>query len=291
MTAAPQKPWRRLSMGLRTLLSRRPQGFFIPYRHAGDGAVQGRDAYPELGAWLAAHEDDFTDLLAAMRALAPAFQAIPGDGPPPGARWGQAWFPPLDAAALYTLIRARQPERIVEVGSGHSTRFAARAIADAGHGTRLTCIDPAPRAALDGLKIEWRRGTLQSVGLAPFDDLAPGDMLLIDSSHISMPGTDVDLLFGRVLPRLCSGVLVQIHDIVLPDGYPADWAWRAYNEQPAVAALVAGGGWRPVWSSHYVATRMAAELADHPVAALPRAAEARDTALWLTKTGPPLVAP
>jgi len=50
------------------------------------------------------------------------------------------------------------------------------------------------------------RQTVQGVGLAPFSLLAGGDILFIDSSHILMPGTDVDILFNHVLPGLRRGV-------------------------------------------------------------------------------------
>ena len=57
-----------------------------------------------------------------------------------------------------------------------------------------------------------------------------------NSSHILMPGSDVDILFNRVLPRLPAGALVHIHDIFLPFDYPAIWGWRNYNEQQGVRA-------------------------------------------------------
>ena len=53
-----------------------------------------------------------------------------------------------------------------------------------------------------------------------------------------MPGSDVDLLLNRVLPRLPAGVLVHIHDIFLPFDYPPIWGWRAYNEQQGVLPLL-----------------------------------------------------
>src|SRR6185503_4717515 len=61
-----------------------------------------------------------------------------GFEPPPAPRWNQDWFPRLDAAAAYAMVRITQPRRIVEVGSGHSTRFLARAVADGGLATRIT---------------------------------------------------------------------------------------------------------------------------------------------------------
>ena len=47
-------------------------------------------------------------------------------------------------------MRETKPARIVEVGSGHSTRFMARAVRDGGLATAITAIDPAPRADIEG---------------------------------------------------------------------------------------------------------------------------------------------
>jgi len=77
--------------------------------------------------------------------LAPELEAIGADRPPQP-RWDQDWFPRLDAAAAYAIVRKTQPRRIVEVGSGHSTRFLARAVADGKLETEITAIDPQPRA-------------------------------------------------------------------------------------------------------------------------------------------------
>ena len=82
-------------------------------------------------------------------------------------------------------------------------------------------------------------------------------MLLIDSSHVAVPGSDVDQLLNTVLPELATGVLVHLHDIFLPDRYPADWTWRGYNEQVAVGCLLQGGGYAVRLASHYLATRHA----------------------------------
>ncbi len=180
-------------------------------------------------------------------------------------------------------MRELRPARIVEIGSGHSTRFLARAVADERCPTRITAIDPAPRATLDGLPIEVVRATVQDAGSAPFKGLAAGDIVFIDSSHILMPGTDVDLLFNGVLPTLPRGVHVHVHDVYLPDGYPADWAWRGYNEQNAAALLFASGAYRLRWSSHYAMTRMAADVAGSGLDRLPLVAGARETSLWLVK--------
>ena len=233
---------RRLALGLATLLGIRRRGFFIPYRYADQIPEAGRlPPYPALAARLAAGAPAMAEVLDWIDGYAADLDVIGSAAartPPPAPRWDQDWFPRLDAAVAYTLVRRLKPSRIVEIGSGHSSRFLARAITDAGLATRHTAIDPAPRAVLQGLALELMRCTLQDAGLAPFEALEPGDFLVVDSSHILMPGSDVDVLLGRILPLLPAGVVVHFHDIFLPDDYPADWAWRGYNEQNAILPLL-----------------------------------------------------
>ena len=274
---------RRLGFGLLTLGGLRRRGFFIPYRYADQVPPRAeRTGYAALVPIFAAAEPDFSALLHRMGSFAEAFAAISGNTPPEP-RWNQDWFPRLDAAAAYVLVRENRPRRIVEVGSGHSTRFLSRAIRDGGRSTELTAIDPAPRAAFEGLPVTLLRATLQEAGTTHFATLEGGDMLFIDSSHILMPGTDVDILFNRVMPALPSGVLVHIHDIFLPDDYPPEWEWRGYNEQLGVAALLQGSGYRLVWASHYAATRMAEQIAASPAGRLPLKSGAHEASLWLRK--------
>ena len=274
---------RRLAFGLSTLLGIKKRGFFIPYRYADQiEADSARRVYDALEPYFRAAEPDFVALMAAMDRYSAALNAIGGE-PPPAPRWNQDWFPRLDAAAAYVLVRETRPRRIVEVGSGHSTRFLARAIRDGGLATEFTTIDPAPRADIERTGAAILRKPVQDAGMEPFLGLAAGDMLLIDSSHILMPGTDVDFLLNRIVPALPSGVRLHIHDILLPDAYPAEWEWRGYNEQLGVAALIQGGGFRILWSSHYAATRMAPVVATSAAGALELKAGAHEASLWLMK--------
>ena len=275
--------WRRLRMGLTTVLGLGRQGFFIPYRHADAMPRAGfRARFPAIEARFRAAAPSFLTWLDAIDALAADLSAI-GEAAAPAPRWGQMWFPRLDAAMAYTLLRKVRPRRVVEVGSGHSTRFLARAVADGGFKCQITCIDPAPRASIAGLAVERIDQTLSAPGLEAFANLQAGDVVFIDSSHILMPGSDVDLLLNQVLPSLAKGVLVHVHDIFLPDDYPAAWAWRGYNEQQGVAALLAGGGFRPIFSSRYVITRMAPRFAASAAAKLPFVPGSFEASLWLLK--------
>jgi len=275
---------RRIRLGLSTILGFGKRGFFIPYRYADRVPSRAdRGPYEALEPTFAEAAPTFAALLKSMAPYADAFRAI-GGAPPPEPRWDQDWFPRLDAAALYVLMREARPRRIVEIGSGHSTRFMGRAARDGGLSTEIVSIDPEPRADIQGTGATIIRNTVQGAGLTPFDGLSEGDILFIDSSHILMPGTDVDLLFNHVLPKLKRGVMVHIHDVFLPDDYPPEWDWRGYSEQLGVATLIQGGAYRLLWSSHYAVTRMPVAIAGSVVRTLPLMDGAKEASLWLVKT-------
>jgi hypothetical protein len=181
------------------------------------------------------------------------------------------------------MVRRFKPGRIVEVGSGHSTRFLARAAADGGIGTRLTAIDPAPRATLSGLAIDLLPVRVQDADRAPFARLQSGDFLVIDSSHKMAPGSDVELLVERVLPALPPGVYVHFHDIFLPGEYPESWAWRRYSEQAAVAALLSRGGYSILFASAWVLMARRDLLRVGVLSRLALLPGAIESSLWLRK--------
>jgi predicted O-methyltransferase YrrM len=277
------KRGRRLRLGLSTLFGLGKRGFFIPYRYADQIPERGdRASYEAIEPIFAEAADAFAQILRSMNDYTEAFRAINGLSPPEP-RWEQDWFPRLDAAALYVLMRNSRPSRIVEIGSGHSTRFMMRAVRDGGLSTKVTAIDPAPRADIEGIGVKLIRSMVQGAGSAPFADLEEGDILFIDSSHILMPGTDVDMLFNHVLPTLKSGVIVHVHDIFLPDDYPAEWEWRGYNEQLAVATLIQGGGYKLLWASQYALTRMPVAIAGSVARTLPLMKGAKESSVWLVK--------
>lgn len=280
------KSIRRLRLGLQTLLSSKKAGYFIPYRYASEtpNFSEHQVAYPAIerlfqscNAYIAAH-------LVAMETFAEDLAAIQVSAEPPAPRWGQDWFPGLDAAAGYSMLRRFHPKRLIEIGSGHSTRFYARAVQDGGLATQITAIDPAPRADLTALdRIELQRCIVQKADPKIFDTLQAGDFLCIDSSHILMPATDVDILLNTVIPRLPKDVFIHIHDMCLPWDYPPQWHWRGYNEQSGVAALINTGGFDVIWSSAWVnKTYALAEKASN-MAALHREPGSLETSLWLRK--------
>ncbi|MDP6786818.1 MAG: class I SAM-dependent methyltransferase [Rhodospirillales bacterium] len=275
--------WRGVLARAMTLSGLARRGFFIPYRYAAEVTGSGgRPPYPEVEALLRSREDVFNAFLSTIDGFGPELERIGGE-PPPAPRWTQDWFPRLDGAAAYALVRSLKPRRVVEVGAGHSTRFVVGAVGDGGLNTTITAIDPAPRADLSRLPVEVVRSTVQEAGDGLFQGLEGGDVLMIDSSHILVPGSDVDVLLNRVLPSLPVGAVVHVHDVFLPDDYPEDWAWRGYNEQLGVAPLLFGGAFEVLFSSRFAATRMAGAVAATVVGRLPLVKGATESSLWLRK--------
>jgi len=252
-----------------------PPGSFIPHRRAGGGDI----ASAALGAMFEAARPAFAELARRLESYGDAFARF--GGPPPAPRFAQDWFTGLDAAALYTLVRDRRPARVVEIGAGHSTRIGARAVADGGLTTEHVAVDPAPRAALGALPVRWERRPVQELDPGVVDGLASGDLLFVDSSHVLVAGSDVAFLFTELIPRLRPGVLLHVHDVFLPEPYPAAWAWRGYNEQAAVAGLLTGG-FALVFASRWV-RRRAPDLLGPVARDLPVPAGALETSLWLKR--------
>jgi SAM-dependent methyltransferase len=152
-------------------------------------------------------------------------------------------FSGTDALALYGMLRHFKPGRVLEVGSGFSSRVTAKAMLANGSG-ELTCIEPYPQEVLrqgfPGLKQLIEKG-VQQVDLDVFQELEQSDVLFIDSSHVVRVGGDVDFLFLEVLPRLRPGVIVHVHDIYLPLPGRRDWVMeerRFWNEQQLLQAFL-----------------------------------------------------
>lgn len=284
------KFWRRLSLALPTLLGGKAKGYFIPYRYAdGDLTTSERIAYGAVERAMALKKEDFLGVLDELSLWRTAFESF-DQASPPTPRWQQDWFPGLDGALVYHIIQTEKPRKIIEIGSGHSSRFMSRAINDAKIKTDFHAIDPAPRADISKIEgITLHPSTVQRIAdPSLFSDLGAGDILFIDSSHILMPGNDVDLLFNHIMPALPSGVLVHIHDMTLPDDYPESWQWRGYNEQLGVVSMVTSGGYDVLWSSHYVSTRMADDIPNWFKDLAPVPDGGLQTSLWLRKTCPAL---
>jgi hypothetical protein len=211
------------------------QPVFIEYPYNMKPRWTEGDGNPHLAAIIGARETVYRANLAEIAALKPHIEKLKNGGLPFSIDWRNIWLPALDG---FTVMCAalRASKTYMEVGSGNSTMFARAALLTSGRSTQIVSIDPQPRAEIDKLCDEVLRAPLESVDLAVFDRLGPGDTLFIDNSHQSFMNSDVTVFMLEVLPRLKPGVLVGLHDIFLPWDYPADWVGRAYNEQYLLAS-------------------------------------------------------
>ncbi len=202
----------------------------------------GKPPHPELALMIEAARPRCQAAIASWAAFGEHFARIPPHASDDASQphWLNGWLPALDAAALYAFIATAKPRRYVEIGSGHSTRFARRAVADHALATTITSIDPHPRAEIDAICDRVVRAGLEDADLSLFGDLSAGDIVFFDGSHRVFTNSDVTVFFLEVLPRLAPGVLVQVHDIYLPDDYPPHLRERYYSEQYLLAAYLLG---------------------------------------------------
>ncbi|GMV21709.1 MAG: hypothetical protein AMXMBFR57_16580 [Acidimicrobiia bacterium] len=145
---------------------------------------------------------------------------------------GEVEFPPngglsrVDAAVLHAMIRHFKPRKMVEIGSGHSTRLAGRACAmnaRDGAPVEFVAVEPYPAAMLrDGLEGLTRLCVMKAQDV-PFSEFEDCDLLFVDSSHVVSMGGDVTHILLEVVPRLKPGCVVHFHDILLPGHYWKDW--------------------------------------------------------------------
>ena len=160
-----------------------------------------------------------------------------------------------DAEYLYQLLRAIKPRRVFEIGSGHSTLMACRALAknrqeSAEYECRHVCIEPFEAPWLERAHVSVIRSRVEDVDPSLFSELEQGDLLFIDSSHIIRPQGDVLTEYLEILPVLRPGVFVHVHDIFSPRDYLKEWVvdrmWM-WNEQYLLEAFLSGNdSWRIV---------------------------------------------
>lgn len=151
-----------------------------------------------------------------------------------------------DADFLYQIIRHIKPNKVVEVGSGNSTKIARLALlknkAETGQNYKHICIEPYEQPFLESLDgITLLRTRIEDCNFDWKSELQPRDLLFIDSSHIIRPQGDVLKEYLEIFPQLKAGVYVHIHDIFTPKDYLKTWVVdkvKFWNEQYLLEALL-----------------------------------------------------
>ena len=174
------------------------------------------------------------------------------------------WFEKVDAEMLYSLVRYLRPARMIEIGSGVSTLLSAAAIRknqqeDPEYSCAFTCVEPYPvRLQVEALPPNFHviPKRAQDVDLEVFQQLEAGDILFIDSSHVSRTGSDVNYELMEIVPSLNPGVWIHFHDIFLPWEYPQSWvvgSRRFLNEQYLLQTFLSfNGKFEVVWGSYHM---------------------------------------
>jgi Methyltransferase domain len=147
-----------------------------------------------------------------------------------------------DGVFYACMLRYLKPARAIEVGSGYSSALALD-VNDffLEKKTRFTFIEPFADLPFElSDEIDLIRQPVQDLDLSVFQTLKSGDILFIDSTHVSKIGSDVNFLFLDIIPSLAPGVFIHIHDVFLNFEYPEKWIreGRAWNEQYLLRALL-----------------------------------------------------
>ena len=193
-----------------------------------------------------------------------------------------------DAIVLYSVIRHFKPKRIVEIGSG----FSSAVMLDTNefffnNEIQLTFIDPhlgrlnSIITESDQQSVEIIETDVQLVSLDLFKKLNSGDILFIDSTHVSKTGSDVNYILFEILPILEKGVLIHFHDIFYPFEYPKEWVYKGlnWNEDYIVRAfLMYNDNFKIRIFSHYLH-----KLHHHAFEKLPLSYSDLGSNLWIEK--------
>jgi predicted O-methyltransferase YrrM len=174
--------------------------------------------------------------------------------------YNEGMFRSGDAEYLYNMIRHFKPKKLVEIGSGHSTLLAIKAIEqnkkeNITYGCEHICIEPFENKWLEKTGVKIKREQVENIKSDFFESLGKNDILFIDSSHMIRPQGDVLYEYQEILPVLKSGVVIHIHDIFSPRDYLEEWMdeHRFWNEQYLLEAFLCfNKDFRVIGSTNYL---------------------------------------
>ena len=228
-------------------------------RYATDNGNHNAGFIPCLYDIIDKGRNDYHALLDEFAKDAPVFHAIKNASEEsrvgePG--WNNGHLPGLDIIGIYSFLKKINPGVYIEIGSGNSTKVARKSIRTNALRTKITSIDPCPRAEIDELADVVIRKPLENIDDLSFiiNSLNENDILFIDNSHRCFPNSDVTVCFLELLPQVRKGVYVHVHDIYLPYDYPQFMCDRFYNEQYVLAAMIQANSdrYKPILPNYFI---------------------------------------
>lgn len=163
------------------------------------------------------------------------------------------FFGILDAAVLGAMMRQLKPKKIIEIGSGISTRYMHLFRSKYALEAQIICVDPFPRVEIEHVADQVIRLPLEQAIIQNAFNLGENDILFMDGSHYVFQGNDTLIFFFNLLPNLNSGTVVHIHDIYLPYDYEQGVSQHLWSEQYILAAMLASGlkGYSVLYPTYY----------------------------------------
>ncbi len=201
-----------------------------------------------------------------------------------------SYFSYGDALMLACILLELKPKNLLEFGTGFSSCITLD-INELFLKNSMNCtfVDPFPKVLQSLLKPEDEgkvsivRSMAQDVDLALVDALGDGDVLFIDSTHVTKAGGDVNFHLFTILPRLASGVYIHFHDILFPFEYPQEWLLkenRSWNEAYILRAFLMGNpNFEIVFFNDYMYERHHEEMNKR----MPLFSKGPGGSLWLRK--------
>lgn len=256
-------------------LNPRFQNLFLEYKVAFKPRYgHGKPPHQQLYEVINANRSTYKEFLRKALSLKEAIWTIQDSSKETNPRqpgWNNGFLPGLDIVGIYTMLSELKPSKYVEIGSGNSTKVAYKARKEQQLPTKITSIDPMPRAEVDHLSDRVVRQPFENTDLSMLEELAENDILFVDNSHRILPNSDATVFFLEVLPRLKKGVVVHIHDVYLPYDYPQVMCDRFYSEQYGLAMylLANPGKYETILPNYFISedpelSSLIAPMWEHP---------------------------
>ncbi len=148
------------------------------------------------------------------------------------------YFSYADTTVFCCLVQKFKPRKIIDVGGGVTTTLMMdmNDLFFKNNPMNITLIEPHAENIEHYLKgdqsVERIFKKIQDVDPAVFTSLNAGDILFLDTSHVSKMGSEVNFLVFNVLPLLKPGVIIHIHEIFYPFEYPIEFynTYKYWNE-------------------------------------------------------------
>lgn len=190
---------------------------------------------------------------------------------------------------LYGMLRTIKPNKLIEVGCGWSTCLTLDTNEKIfNNKIDTTFIEPYPDLLYDIITEEDKKtinimeSKLQDVDLKVFKGLNDGDILFIDSTHVTKMDSDVNYIIHTILPNLNKGVYVHFHDICYPFEYPDYWVYngKGWNEAYILRAfLEMNDSYEIVYMTTYIKDKHNDKLKK----LMPECAEDLGASIWIKK--------